>query len=181
MFFIDENQVVTASDIGSVEEIKKWAAVCGSKVFHDETTKLSSQFRCNGSDGYINFINDLLEIKKTANADGFDGDYELKIYDDPCQMRADLAEKNKINNKARMIAGYCYEWISKNSSSADIYDIELGENFKAKWNFSGTQTWAIDEDSFDQVGCIHTSQGLEFDYVGIIIGKDMYFKNQSLV
>lgn len=177
VFFIDENQVVTASDIGSVEEIKKWAEVCGSKVFHDETTKLSSQFRCNGSDGYIAFINDLLEIKKTANADGFDGDYELKVYDDPCQMRADLAEKNKINNKARMIAGYCYEWITKNSSSADLYDIELGNSFKAKWNFNGTQTWAIDEDSFDQVGCIHTSQGLEFDYVGIIIGKDMYFKN----
>ena len=56
---------------------------------------------------------------------------------------------------------------------ASAYDIIIGDDFKAQRNFSNTSTWAIDENSFDQVGCIHTCQGLEFDYVGVIIGKDL--------
>lgn len=179
VFFIDENQVVTTKDIGSIDEIKKWAAQLGSKVYHDETTVLSSQFRCNGSDGYIAFINDLMGIKQTANANGFDGDYEIKVFDDPCEMRSALRKKNAINNKARMIAGYCYEWVSKKDSTA--FDIQLPNDFNAQWNFNTTSTWAIDEDSFEQIGCIHTSQGLEFDYVGVIIGKDLKYRDGRVV
>lgn len=185
VFFIDEEQIVTTSDIGSVEEIKKWAHVCGSKVFHDEshnsTIKLTSQFRCNGSEGYISFLNDLLEISSTANYDGFDGDYEIEVYDDPCQMRESLRNKNLINNKARMVAGYCYEWPSRNSNDLSVFDVELENGFRARWNFNSTNTWAIDPDSFDQVGCIHTSQGLEFDYVGVIIGLDMRYENGHVI
>lgn len=181
VFFIDEDQVVTTKDIGSVEEIKKQAAICGSKIFYNEETKLVSQFRCNGSDGYLAFIDDILEIRRTANYDGFDDDYELRIYDDPCKMREDLRDKNRINNKSRMVAGYCYEWKTKNSNDLSVFDIELENDFRARWNFSTTTTWAIDVDSFDQVGCIHTSQGLEFDYVGVIIGKDLLYEDGHVV
>ena len=179
VFFIDEDQVVTTKDIGSIAEIEKWAKELGSEIYRDETTVLSSQFRCNGSDGYISFINDLIGIRHTANFDGFDGDYEIKVFDNPCEMREALREKNRIKNKARMIAGYCYEWISK--SDPTKFDIILPNGFKAQWNFSSTSTWAIDEDSFDQVGCIHTSQGLEFDYVGVIIGKDLKYRNGKVL
>lgn len=179
VFFIDEDQVVTTKDIGSIAEIEKWAKELGSEIYRDETTVLSSQFRCNGSDGYISFINDLIGIRQTANFDGFDGDYEIKVFDNPCEMREALREKNRIKNKARMIAGYCYEWISK--SDPTKFDILLPNDFKAQWNFSSTSTWAIDADSFDQVGCIHTSQGLEFDYVGVIIGKDLKYRNGKVV
>ncbi len=179
VFFIDENQVVTTKDIGSIAEIEKWAKELGSEIYRDETTVLSSQFRCNGSDGYISFINDLIGIRHTANFDGFDGDYEIKVFDNPCEMREALREKNRIKNKARMIAGYCYEWVSKNDPTK--FDIMLTHDFKAQWNFSSTGTWAIDADSFDQVGCIHTSQGLEFDYVGVIIGKDLKYRNGKVV
>jgi DUF2075 family protein len=181
VFFIDENQVVTSKDIGSVEEIKKWADQCGSTVYYSEDTKLTSQFRCNGSNSYIAFLDDLLGIRHTANYDGFDMDYELKIYTNPQEMREDLRDKNRINNKARMIAGYCYEWRTKNSNDLSVYDIEMDNGFKARWNFNSTTTWAIDEDSFDQVGCIHTSQGLEFDYVGVIIGHDLRFENGKVI
>ena len=140
-------------------------------------TKLVSQFRCNGSDGYLAFIDDVLGIRRTANFDGFEGDYDLRIFDNPCEMREALRIKNLVNNKARMVAGYCYEWRSKNSNDLAVFDIELEHNFRARWNFATTQTWAIDADSFDQVGCIHTSQGLEFDYVGVIIGKDLVCRN----
>lgn len=179
VFFIDENQVVTTKDIGSIEEIEKWAKELGSKIYRDETTVLSSQFRCNGSDGYIAFINDLVGIRQTANADGFDGDYEIKVFDDPCELRSELRKKNAVNNKARLLAGYCYEWASKKDMSA--FDIQLPHDFKAQWNFNSTSTWAIDEDSFEQVGCIHTSQGLEFDYVGVIIGKDLKYRDGRVV
>ena len=77
-----------------------------------------------------------------------------------------------------MLAGYCWDWKSKNDLS--INDIEIG-NFKMQWNFKSTYTWAIDENSIDQVGCIHTSQGLEFDYVGLIIGNDLRYENGKII
>ncbi len=175
VFFIDEDQIVTTKDFGSVDEIKKQANLLGSKIFHGDDYNLISQFRCNGSNGYLDFLDTILNIRKTAIFDTFYNEYDFRVYDDINKMYNDLLQKNQINNKARLIAGYGYEWITKNKpNDPDLFDIEIGD-FKAKWNFNNTQTWAIDEDSFDQVGCIHTSQGLEFDYVGIIIAKDLYY------
>ena len=180
VFFIDENQKVTTSDIGSIELINKFAEEEGSAVYSGEDLRLVSQFRCNGSDGYLAFIDNLLEIRETANK-VLDIDYDIKVFDDPNEMREELRKKNNINNKSRMLAGYCYDWVSQNKPYEDIYDINLDYGFKAKWNFNGTDTWAIDEDSFEQVGCIHTSQGLEFDYVGVIIGQDLRYENNRVI
>jgi DUF2075 family protein len=181
VFFIDEDQIVTTKDFGSISEIEKQAKLLGSQVFKGNDFKLSSQFRCNGSDGYIAFLDHILGIRETANSDGFDLDYDFRIFDDPNEMREELRKKNLIQNKSRMIAGYCYEWATQKNNAAEIYDIELENGFKAKWNFNSTNTWAIDEDSFDQVGCIHTAQGLEFDYVGIIIGQDMVYRDGKVI
>ena len=180
VFFIDENQKVTTSDIGSIEEIKRFAEMEGSIVYHNEELNLVSQFRCNGSDGYLSFLDHMLGIKQNVNLD-IDLDYDVRLFSNPNKMREELKLKNNINNKSRMLAGYCYNWITKNDRFSDIYDIDLENNFKAKWNFGSTSTWAIDEDSFEQVGCIHTSQGLEFDYVGVIVGKDLRFENNKVI
>ncbi len=179
VFFIDEDQIVTTSDVGSVDLIKKYAKEEGSEIYHGEDYNLVSQFRCNGSDGYLAFLDNLLSIRETANID-FEFDYELRLFSNPVKMREELRKRNN-NNKARMIAGYCYDWITKNDYDPDVYDILLENDFKAKWNFNNTKTWAIDEDSFEQVGCIHTAQGLEFDYCGVIIGKDLIFKDNKVV
>lgn len=179
VFFIDEDQVVTTKDIGSVAEIKKWADILGSKVHYGDDLVLASQFRCGGSDGYLAFLDNLLGIRETANIDLVDIDYDVRVFDDPNEMRNALRELNKVNNKARMLAGYCYNWVSKNDPN--LYDIQLENGFKAQWNFSNTSTWAIDEDSFEQVGCIHTSQGLEFDYCGVIIGRDLIYRNGEII
>lgn len=179
LFLIDEHQRVTTSDIGSIDLIKKFANEAGATIYQGEEYNLVSQFRCNGSDGYLAFLDNLLGIKETANK-VMDLDYDVRVFDDPNEMRKILRIKNNINNKSRMLAGYCYNWITKNSRTAEIFDINLENNFKAKWNFNNT-IWAIDEDSFEQVGCIHTSQGLEFDYVGVIIGKDLRYENNSVI
>lgn len=178
VFLIDEDQVVTTSDVGSVDLIKRYAAQEGSQVIHGSEFNLPSQFRCNGSDGYLAFLDRLLGIRQTAN-ESFDLDYDIQVFDDPCKMRELLREKNKINNKARMVAGYCYNWVSKNDLSR--IDIALPGGFEAQWNFANTNTFAIDENSFEQVGCIHTTQGLEFDYVGVIIGKDLICRDGKVL
>lgn len=178
VFFIDEDQIVTTSDIGSIDLIKQFAKEEGSILYYGEELNLISQFRCNGSDGYLAFLDNLLGIRETANY-YFDMDYDIRLFSNPTLMKEELKKKN-LNNKARMLAGYCYNWITKNEIYSDLYDIVLENNFRAKWNFSNTNTWAIDESSFDQVGCIHTSQGLEFDYCGVIIGKDLCFNNNQV-
>lgn len=179
VFFIDEDQKITTKDIGSKDEIRKWAAFYGAHLFEGDDLNLVSQFRCNGSDGYLNFLDNLLGIRETANTT-FDYDYDIQLFSSPSKMREALREKNELNNKSRMIAGYCYEWITENDPTGSEYDIVLEDGFKAKWNFSNS-LFAIAPDSFDQVGCIHTTQGLEFDYCGIIIGRDLRFENDIVI
>ena len=179
IFFIDENQKVTLKDIGSEDLIKKYANELGAGIY---TYELDSQFRCNGSDGYIAWLNNLLEIKETANFDINDFDYDFRVIDNPNELRRLIEEKNKINNKSRIVAGYCWDWISEGKNKSDVYDITIPEyNFEMSWNLGSSQTWAIDSDSINEVGCIHTCQGLEFDYIGVIIGDDMRYENDHIV
>ncbi len=177
VFFIDEDQIISTKDIGTIKEIKKWANTLGSKIHFNDSLVLKSQFRCNGSDSYLAFLDDMLGIRQTANYNFFDLDYDIRIFDDPNEMKAELAKTN-INNKSRMIAGYCYPWNSKKDKTQ--YDIYLKNGFKCQWNFL-TDQFAFASDSFDQVGCIHSTQGLEFDYVGIIIGKDLRYENGKVI
>lgn len=177
IFLIDENQQITIKDIGTIEEIKTWASKLNSRVIMNEETVLSSQFRCNGSDMYIQFLNNVLQINEHVDIDLSDLNFDIQIYDDPNRLRDDLRVKNDLNNKSRMVAGYCYDWNVKNRR-AD-YDIFLENGFKAKWNLAGDKIWAINPNSFEEVGCIHTAQGLEFDYVGVFIGKDLRYDETS--
>lgn len=176
VFFIDENQIVTTSDIGSIELIKQFAKEEQSNLIYGNDLVLSSQFRCNGSDGYLAFLDNLLGIKNTANYI-LDNDYDFRVYDNPNDLFNAIKEKNEIDNKSRVVAGYCYDWVTKNNCDPNLFDINLKDDFHARWNFASTNTWAIDKDSINEIGCIHTSQGLEFNYVGVIIGKDLYCHN----
>lgn len=177
VFFIDESQRVTLSDIGTITEIERWANDMGSEVFK---MKLISQFRCNGSDGYLLWLDDVLDIKQTANYDLEDVDYDIQVLDSPEDVYDIVQEKNNETTTARMLAGYCWNWIKDGKNDPDIYDIVIGD-FKMSWNLGNSTTYAIDKDSINQVGCIHTSQGLEFDYVGLIIGNDLRYENGSIV
>lgn len=179
VFFIDEDQRVTTKDLGTVDEIKRFAEQYHSRIIDDPSLTLKSQFRCNGSDGYMQFLDNLLGIRETPNT-SLDGlDYDIRVFDSPRVMKEELEKINAINNKARIVAGYCYEWISEQAPRA--YDIWLEDGFKAQWNLRNGQPFAIADTSFEQVGCIHTCQGLEFDYVGVIVGQDMRFENGQVI
>ena len=178
VFFIDEDQKVTWFDIGQVDEIEKWARITNAKVHR---MQLQSQFRCNGSDGYLAWIDNLLQLRTTANLTLEDIDYDFRVCDTPIELRDLIFEKNEINNKARLVAGYCWNWISKKDPK--LLDIEISEhNFRMRWNLaSDGNIWIISPDSVQEVGCIHTCQGLEVDYIGVIIGPDLCFQNGNIV
>ncbi|MCR4845718.1 MAG: DUF2075 domain-containing protein [Eubacterium sp.] len=176
VFFIDESQRVTMQDIGSVDEIKKWAAEEGSEITEME---LVSQFRCNGSDGYISWLDNVLEINETANYD-LDGiDFDFKVCDSPNEVRELINEKNKIG-VARMLAGYCWDWNKKEANNTDYHDIVI-DDFEMSWNLGSGIPFAVSDTSINEVGCIHTSQGLEFDYVGVIVGDDIRYEDEHVV
>ncbi len=178
IFFIDENQKVTLHDIGEKEAIKSFARDHGANVFE---ASLTSQFRCNGSDAYLAWLDNVLQIRETANIDIRDLSYDVRAIKSASEMRNLIYEKNLLNNKARMVAGYCWKWLSKNNPLMD--DIVFPEDgFSAKWNLSEDgMLWIIKPESVKEIGCIHTCQGLEVDYVGVIIGPDMIVRNGKII
>lgn len=176
IFFIDEDQRITLKDIGEKSEIIKWAELVGANV---HVLELASQFRCNGSDGYLAWIDDILQIRQTANDTLDNINYDFQVMDNPKLIHQEIIKKNLLNNKSRMLAGYCWKWISKRNSS--LKDIVIGD-YSATWNLSQHgQAWIIHPDSVREVGCIHTCQGLELDYAGVIIGPDMIVRNGKII
>lgn len=175
VFFVDEDQRVTLNDVGEPEEIRRWAEYFGANVTELE---LESQFRCNGSDGYLSWLDDSLQIRETANTNLQDIDYDFQVIDDPAELHRIISQKNELNNKSRMVAGYCWKWPSAKDPSA--YDIKIGD-YKARWNLkTDGQAWLIKPKSISEVGCIHTCQGLELDYVGVIIGPDLVVREGKI-
>lgn len=172
IFFVDDNQQIHIKDIGSKDYIEELAKSQGAVV---NSLKLQSQFRCNGSDAFLSWIDNSIQIRETANIKLSKYDFDFKVFDDPNELRKAIVEKNKVNNKSRLVAGYCWDWKSKKNNL--VNDIIIPQyNFGMKWNLQNDgSTWIIGENSVNEIGCIHTCQGLELDYVGVIIGDDMRF------
>ena len=177
VFFIDEAQKVTWSDIGEIEEIRKFAGEAGAEV---QEFELVSQFRCGGSDDYLEWLEGILGIKKT-NQLFSRSSFDFQVFDSATQLHDEIKRRNKFNNKSRVVAGYCWNWISK--KDARLFDIKIeNEGYKAQWNLSEYgNNWIINPESVDEVGCIHTCQGLEVDYVGVIIGEDLRFDGTRII
>jgi uncharacterized protein len=178
IFFIDEDQKVTLKDIGTKEEIRKWARLANAEIIEME---LDSQFRCNGSDGYLAWLDNTLQIRPTANTSLSGINYDFRVLDNPTELRNLIFEKNKEANKARLVAGYCWDWVSKNNTKRT--DIVFPEyDFAMPWNFSTeSYLWSIKPDSVREIGCIHTCQGLELDYVGVILGPDLLYRDGQIL
>lgn len=178
VFFIDESQIVTLKDVGKKETIRQWAAELGATVFEGA---LESQFRCSGSDGYLAWLDHTLQIRPTANDKLDVAEYDFRVVDSPTELKELILKRNQERNRARMVAGYCWKWPSKKNPAA--YDIEMPEHdFKARWNLTKDGgLWMVSEDSVHEVGCIHTCQGLEADYIGVIVGDDFIVRDGQVI
>jgi DUF2075 family protein len=178
VFFIDEDQRVTMNDIGRSDEIELWANRLGAKIHFGQ---LESQFRCNGSDGYIAWLDNMLGIRPTANLDIKELAYDFQVMDSPNELQEKIVALNSINNRARTVAGYCWPWNSKKDKNA--MDIVIEEHsFAKQWNLTQDgMLWIISPESVNQIGCIHTCQGLEVDYVGVLMGNDLVIRNGEWV
>lgn len=177
IFFIDDNQRIRPEDIGTVEELKLVARKHNADI---EEIELTTQFRCSGAEGYISWLDDVFQIRQTANYDGWNRkQFDFQICDNPNDLLSRIKQKNREGFNARLLAGYAWEWTSEKDGNTDaqVADVVIEEHgFSMPWNSRSVRTrWAIEHEGVNQVGCIHTSQGLEFDYVGVIIGKDLRF------
>jgi DUF2075 family protein len=178
IFFLDEDQRIHWKDIGDNDKVKHWAEELGASITE---LNLQSQFRCNGSDGYLAWIDHTLGIHETANTTLEGINFEFKVCSSASELRDLIYERNRPNNKARMVAGYTQKWVSKKDPKAYDFDFP-NENFKARWNLSEDgMLWILKESSVHEIGCIHTCQGLEVDYVGVIFGDDFLIRDGKIV
>ena len=193
VFFLDSDQAVTASDFATADRIRDAAERMHSKVVEGKDLELKTQFRVTGGEMYISFIRSFLGYDRDVSSYHPDK-YEFKVFDSAAAMRDAIIEKDGLYNrnhtvsgKCRMVAGYAYEWKSKGQYRDGFdYDIVLDSgSFEAKWNLrckeaGGSYSWLNDPNSVMEVGCIHTCQGLDMNYCGVIIGKDLQFRNGAV-
>lgn len=185
VFFVDDDQVVRPNEVGSSALFREEAARSG-RILHERV--LEAQFRCSGSAGFLNWIDNTLAIRKTANIlfDQAREAFEFRIVDTPDELDALIRGKASEGQTARLTAGYCWPWSTDRDEDGSLRkDVRIG-GFERPWNARPDMTrlppgipsanlWAHDPGGLDQVGCIYTAQGFEFDYVGVIWGRDLRF------
>ena len=172
VFFVDEAQMITLKDIGTISNIKYFAKLAHAKILEYE---LTSQFRCNGSDSYLDFVEHFLYNKKGSCKFHFD----FQVLDSPNELR-DLIKLKNTHNNARLVAGFCWRRDAQQADNQEFMDIKIGE-FEASWNLKHGEPFATRKSAINEVGCIHNVQGLEFDYIGVIIGPDLKYENRKVV
>jgi DUF2075 family protein len=182
-FFIDDDQIVRPGEIGSVQYIRQYAVKNNCKIFEYE---LEAQFRCNGSDAFVNWVNNTLGIKRTANAiwDQYE-EFDFRIFDSPEELENAIVGKVKEGYTGRITAGFCWDWSNPNPDGTLKDDVVIGD-YRRPWNakpearilapgIPKSNVWAHDPKGIDQIGCIYTAQGFEFDYAGVIFGNDLVY------
>lgn len=175
IFFLDENQIVRPSEIGSVEMIKNAAKRFGIKEEDIVEFELTTQFRCSGSDAYLQWLDSILEIQET-NIKAFDAKMEFRIFENPTDMLSEIRKRNlERPNSARIAAGFCWPWSEPNRDGSLVNDVKIGE-FEMPWEKKDQfWKWATDDSGMEQVGTVYTAQGFEFDYIAVIFGKDLTY------
>lgn len=175
IFFIDEYQIVRPTEVGSVAMIKEAAKRFGIPDKEIVEFELKTQFRCSGSDAYLQWLDHMLDIRETEITE-FDPKMEFRIFDNPSDMMSEIRKRNEEKpNSARIVAGFCWPWSSPNKDNSLVNDVKIGD-FEMPWeNKNQFWKWATDVSGMEQVGTVYTAQGFEFDYIGVIFGNDLIF------
>ena len=179
IFFIDEYQIVRPNEIGSVKLIEESAKKFGVDKADIAQYELQTQFRCSGSDAYLQWLDQMLGIRETGFTQ-FDAKMEFRIFDSPTGMMDEIRKRNKENpNSARIVAGFCWPWSEPNSDGSLVNDVKVGD-LKMPWEKKDSfWKWATDESGMEQVGTVYTAQGFEFDYIGVIFADDLVYDSVS--
>lgn len=171
VFFIDDEQVISNKDIGRFNLLKEEAKKQNSTV---HVVELDSQFRCAGSGNYLEWLDDALYDRKQDIQ--LDGDFDFQVVDSPHE----LYEKVVKEKGGRLLAGYAWEWNTKRVDGELPKDVVVEiHDFAMPWNDPARIDWAIHPEGSEQIGCIHTVQGLEMEYVGVIIGNDLTYNPET--
>lgn len=181
VFFIDDLQIVRPGEVGSIELIRDAARRVGASVFDH---RLEAQFRCNGSDAFIQWVNNTLDVERTPVVLWERSDpFVVDVVDTPEELEAIIRSKDSESETARLVAGYCWPWSNPTADGQLVDDVRIdgwAMPWNAKDNAKGlakgipeSNFWANDPGGIDQVGCVYTAQGFEFDHVGVIWGRDL--------
>lgn len=191
VFFIDEDQAVTIYDYASIDKIKAIAKKYHSPVYEGKELSLSSQFRCTGGLDYIDFVKGFLGYPGYQERHFKSKNYMFKVFDSPKQMFDLISVFNSQYGRSRMLAGYTHRWVSLDAFRNKYhpvpfertpYDFDYEDGLHMRWNkgmgmVEQDYSYLDDEESINQIGCIHTIQGLDLQYAGVIIGKDIVYRD----
>ena len=167
LLFYDPMQSVKPSDIGA-NRIRSILEARDVKNY-----ELRSQLRCLGGDDYIQYVKSVLLCESPLHHGKF-GNYDLRFYDDIKAMTDDIIALNKKVGLCATVAGYSWKWVTKNDSkNRDAYDIDIDGNHYI-WNRTD-RDWINSDRWENEVGCIHTVQGYDLNYAGIIFGNEIRY------
>ena len=181
VFFIDDQQVVRPDEVGSTTLIRDAASRWDADLVEFE---LEAQFRCGGSKAFVDWVDNTLHVARTAQV-LWEGDaaFDFGVVNDVRDLEAWVRSKNAGGDTARLVAGFCWPWSDPSSDGTLVSDVTIGD-WSMPWNakpdagklakgIPKSVVWATDPGGIDQVGCVYTAQGFEFDYVGVIFGRDL--------
>jgi len=184
VFFIDDQQVVRPGETGSTNYIMESALRLGCEVSQFE---LEVQFRCAGSEGFLNWVDNTLGVRPTANVLWTGQEqFDFKILGSVQELEATIHSRVAAGATARLVAGYCWPWSRPNAAGELLPDVSIG-SWARPWNarpdagrlhkgIPPAPLWAYEPGGIEQVGCVYTAQGFEFDYVGVIWGPDLVYR-----
>jgi DUF2075 family protein len=184
VFFIDDLQIVRPGEVGSTDLIRESAAKRGLEV---REFKLEAQFRANGSDSFIQWVDNTLELARTPQVLWpMDDEFDFQIVGSIGQLEQKIRAQAASGATARLVAGFCWPWSDPDDDGQLEPDVRVGE-WSMPWNAKAdakrlgrgipkSDFWASDPDGIEQVGCVYTAQGFEFDYVGVIVGPDLVYR-----
>ena len=159
ILFYDENQSIRPSDVRAAR-----IAELNATRHH-----LTSQLRVKGGDKYIKFIEGL--FGEARELDSAFENYDFRIYQDLSEMVTDIKTANGRVGLCRLVAGFAWPWISQ--KNPDAFDIQI-DDVQLRWNHT-TTNWVNTEKAPDEVGCIHTVQGYDLNYVAVIVGPELSY------
>jgi hypothetical protein len=187
VFLLDENQVVRPGEMGTLGQIERHSAHLGHDFQHIE---LGAQFRCGGSEEYLFWVRRLLGLSEDPPAPWHgDPQFEVRLVDSPIELESFLREKMDHAYSARMTAGFCWRWSDARKDGTLVADVQIGD-WARPWNSKSDRRigdappsalWATEDGGFEQVGCIYTAQGFEYDWSGVIIGPELVWRDGRFI